>query len=138
MAYRNEDAGKVNPEEVAPDLQNELLHDGYGDKYLVNDEHYKTELSRRTNSLSKQQDLELANELLNSDLRQLTEKQRDVMYYRMRRMTYEQIAVKMNITQSAVVQHLNAARKKLAKLIKTTKEVMNNGDWNSDGTNIRD
>lgn len=114
------------------DVEGELLHDGYGDQYLVNTDQYKQQLDQRRNSESKEQDLELAREILHSNLRQLTERQRDVMYYVMQKWTQKKIAEKLDISQTAVSQHLQAARTKLAQLITSTKQVLKEGLHGSD------
>lgn len=118
------------------DVEGELLHDYVGNQYLLSDSDYKQQLEQRANSEIPEQDLQLARELLHSNLRQLTERQKDVMYYTMQGWPQSKIAKKLSISQTSVSQHLQAARVKLAKLIKTTKEVMNDVDRNDNETNV--
>ena len=109
------------------DVDNELLHDDTGAQYLINDSFLKEQMERRTNSPDKEMDLQLARELLNSNLRQLTARQKDVLYYTMQNLTQYQIARKLHISTSAVQKHLGYARKKLARLITGTKEILKEG-----------
>ena len=109
------------------DIDGELLHDSYGNRYLVNDDYVKRQRELRTPSTDKQIELDLAKELLASDLHRLTPQQKDVMYYTMQRFTQTEIAAKMNISVGSVKQHLGAARKKLAKIITGTKEILKEG-----------
>lgn len=132
---------KLNPKEVQEHMESgtpDKLRDAEGNFYEVSEEHYKKQMRIREDTPDHQQDLELARELLNSNLRQLTPRQQDVMYYKMQDWSEAKIAKKLGITQTTVSEHLIAAKKELAALIKSTKEVMNNGNWNSDAEDIRD
>jgi len=102
----------------------DVVRDDDGNMYEVSEEYYKKQIEQRQVNPDKQLDLELASELLSSNLRQLSQRQRDVLYYTMQRRRQKTIAKKLGISQEAVSKHLLAAKKILAKLILTTKEVI--------------
>ena len=133
MAHK--DAEKLNKHDVPTDMQGELLRDDKGELWLVNDDYYKRTLDAHANSPDKEIELSLAKELLASDLHRLTPKQRDVMYFTMRRFTLDQIAHEMNLEVRTVRRHLEAAKKKLAKLITGTKEILKEGLENGEDEN---
>lgn len=102
----------------------DVVRDDDGNMYEVSEEYYKKQIEQRQVNPDKQLDLELASELLSSNLRQLSQRQRDVLYYTIQRRRQKTIAKKLGISQEAVSKHLLAAKKILAKLILTTKEVI--------------
>lgn len=121
----NKDARKINRSTDDERLGNpELLHDKWGNGYIINTDYIEELQERREVSEEKKLDLQLARELLNSNLRQLTRKQRDVMAYSMEGLTRKEMAGKMSIGLSMVDKHLKAAKRKLSKLITTTKEII--------------
>ena len=102
----------------------DVVRDDDGNMYEVSEEYYKKQIEQRQVNPDKQLDLELASELLSSNLRQLSQRQRDVLYYTIQRRRQKTMAKKLGISQEAVSKHLLAAKKILAKLILTTKEVI--------------
>jgi len=130
----DKDAYKVGRGSIPADLENELLHDHEGNQYVINDSYVREQLQQRVPSEGRELELQLAREMLNSNLRQLTERQKDVMYYTMVGKSQRDTAKLLGISQTAVSQHLSAARKKLAKLINQTKEVISHGTGNTDQT----
>ena len=117
------------------EFDGEILHDGQGEAYEISDEYHKQQLERQSMSIDKEMELQLAKELLNSNLKRLTPKQRDVIYYTMLRYSQKEIAEKMKLSPETVKQHLYAAQKKLAKIITGTKQVLKEGLQNGT-TNI--
>jgi len=105
----------------------DLLRDDKGNKYEVSDEDYYRMLERRKPSSSKEIELSLAKELLNSNLNRLTEKQKAVIYYSLFGYSIEAMAQELSISVQAVMGHLERARKKLAKYITGTKEILQEG-----------
>ena len=112
--------------EEAEDL-NSLLRDDEGNYYEVSEQYYKDAIERVNPSVDKEIDLKLANELLRSELKYLTTKQKDVIYYMVVGMSITDIAVKMNLNRSTVYKHLNAAKKKLSKLIINSRSALKEG-----------
>lgn len=102
----------------------EILHDKDGTAYELSGEYYRDELEKRLPSVDKEIELGLAKELLHSNLRRLTPHQRDVVYYTMIQYSQKDIAQTLGITVSSVQKHLDGARKKLGRLIKTTKKII--------------
>lgn len=127
-------SGKEKLPEEFQHEEGELLHDYEGKRYLVNDDYLKRQKELRRNSRDKSIELKLAHNLLESNLRQLTKKQRDVMYYTMLKMSQSEIAKTMGISLNAVKQHLNLARKKLVKIITGTKQILKEGLDNESNT----
>jgi DNA-directed RNA polymerase specialized sigma24 family protein len=106
------------------DFEQELLHDYEGNQYLINDAHYQRELQKRTSSFDKEISLNAAGQLLRSNLKQLTDKQKQVVIGVMENKTIREIAIEMNIYFTTAQEHLDTARKKLANLINTTKQTI--------------
>ena len=120
----DKDARKIGRARVPLDLEGELLHDRDGNQYVVNSDHVQDQLDQRAISDDKYLELQLARELLSSDLRQLTQRQKDVLYFTMQGLTEQEIGDKLGIAQQVVAKHLERARRKLAGLINQTKEVL--------------
>lgn len=122
-------AGKVPPGSDAFDNAG-LLRDEVGNKYRLSTEDDKRMRDLHTSSPGKEIELGIARELLNSNLTRLTALQRDVMYYTLLGTGRKKIAKTLNISVSAVDKHLQSAKRKLAKYITGTKEVLMEGIHN--------
>ena len=109
------------------DFDGEVLFDRSGIGYELSEDYLKVEMKKRTPSLDEEIELQLAKELLHSNLQRLTKPQRDVIYFTMLRYSHGEIAKKMQISTSAVQKHLTAAKKKLSRIITGTKEIIKEG-----------
>lgn len=120
------------------DIEGELLHDYRGRRYLVNSDY--VEKQKQLNAPSEEHEIELniAHQLMESNLKQLTDKQKTVVIGRLEGKTLKKIADEMGIHYTTVQEHLQSAQKKLAKLINQTKNVITeerNGSIDIDKTN---
>jgi len=123
---REGESGRVTP--WHDDFEDpSLLRDSDGNKYMFSDEDYKEVLDSHTHSRSKQIELQIAKELLSSNLNRLTGRQREVMYYALLGYSLEGTAKEIGITSTTVQEHLERARKKLAKYITGTREILEEG-----------
>lgn len=112
-----------------------LLRDSDGNKYALSTEDYDRMLGQREAAHGREIELQIAKELLNSNLTRLTGKQREVMYYTLLGYQRKRIAKELNISVGSVDSHLKLAKKKLAKYIKGTRQILEEGLSNGSDNN---
>lgn len=118
------------------DHEGDLLHDYTGVQYVVNDQYMERQIERRHNSVEKDIALNIAAQLLRSNLTQLTDRQKEVIIKTMEGKSLRAIAKEMKLNHNTVNEHLIAAREKLAGLINQTKGVLSNGTIDINKTDV--
>jgi RNA polymerase sigma factor (sigma-70 family) len=114
------------PRKLEPEEQDDIngLRDEEGNFYEVSEDYHRRQIELRRPTTEEEAKLQVAKELLNSKLKRLTERQRQVMYYIILNYSHEEIAKQLKISKATVEKHLEAARRKLAKYIKGHIEIM--------------
>lgn len=119
------DIRRLTPDEY--DDHPDSVHDSDGNRYEVADTYY-TQFLAQTSSRSVR--LVAARYLIDSKLKSLTVRQKEVLTKRMNGQSLRSIAGDLGIDVSTVNEHLKVSIKKLKKLIKQTEGVILNGEDN--------
>jgi len=114
------------------DFDGEILYTEDGEAYELSEGYRKHIVEKSKPSKEKEARLQVAKELLESKLKRLSQKQREVMYFTMLGYHQDAISKQLGITVRAVQDHLEAARKKLAKYIDGHVEIIR--EVTQDGT----
>lgn len=126
MDDKNQDIRQVTKRQI--EVQNlsedEIVHDYKGRRYLVNDDYIKDQLEQRRNSSDKEIALTAVRHLLHSNVKELTDRQKDVMIGIMKGKTLRKIAKDLNIHFSTVQEHVAIAKEKLERLINQTRSIL--------------
>lgn len=136
MAHK--DLWKITDKEQFHDMDSEFVHDHEGNQYLPNSEYLKQELEKRQNSPDKEIALNVANRLLHSNLKQLSDKEKTIVIGRMQTppRTFRELGSELNMSHVAVQKQFKKAKEKLKNLINQTKEVITNGSNDIDKTDV--
>lgn len=120
--------------------ESEIVHDYEGKRYLVNDQYMDDQIVQRQNSPEKEIAIAAVRRLLHSDVKELTDRQKDVMIGIMEGKTLREIAEDLQLHFSTVQEHVAIAKKRLERLINQTKSILkeeqDNGTSNTTETDI--
>jgi DNA-binding CsgD family transcriptional regulator len=106
------------------DFDGEIIYTDDGEAYEISDEYRQMQIEKGKVSKEKEARLQVAKELLDSNLKRLSPKQKEVMYYTMLGYHQDAIAKQLKINVRVVQEHLESAKKKLAKYIEGHVEIM--------------